>query len=628
MNTFGVLPDARGATFRLLTAGRRAASLVLHSGTARGRYVMPPPCEGVSELWIEGAAAGDRYGYRLDSGPPRPDPASRFQPEGVHGPSQIVDPAAFSWSDRAWRGPSLCDLIVYELHVGTFTTQGSFIGVRDRLEHLRDLGVTAVELMPVADFAGSRSWGYDGVALYAPSRAYGTPDALRALVDRAHALGLAVILDVVYNHLGPEGAYLPEFNPGHLTDRHTTPWGRAVNLDGPDADLVRRFLIDNAVHWIREYHVDGLRLDATHALVDGGPVHFVRELAEQVRSAHRPVFVHAEDHRNLTAIVSSAGDGWALDGIWADDFHHAVRTLVCGDSHGYYADFSGTTGELARTLRQGWLYTGEHSHHLDMARGSDPSGVPMFRFVVCAQNHDQIGNRAFGERLHHQVDAATWRAVSTILLTAPMTPLLFMGQEWAASTPFQFFTDLEPALGPLVTAGRRREFRDFPAFQLEEARQRIPDPQAESTFAASRLRWEERAEPRHAAVLALYRALLRLRRSTPALSGSTALTGEAVAPDDRSLVVRRAWGPETWWIVAGLRDAAEVTLRGVAVSPDARARWELVLTTEDARFAADPVPAVVDLASGPAVRFERPGAVILRSALTGASGGGREPMPA
>jgi maltooligosyltrehalose trehalohydrolase len=641
MTRFGARPTDRGTCFRLLAGYGGSCELVLLTGSARGEYRMPQPQDGVAELLVPRAAAGDRYSYRLNGGGPRPDPASRFQPEGVHGPSEVVDPAAYQWSDDDWLGPLVRDLVVYELHVGTFTSSGTFLEARDRLDDLRDLGITAIELMPIADFPGRRNWGYDGVALYAPSRAYGRPDDLRALVNRAHTLGLAVLLDVVYNHLGPEGAYLPEFNPPHLTDRHETPWGQAVNLDGPRGDLVRRFLIDSALHWIREYHIDGLRLDATHALIDGRARHFVRELSDAVHEEaarvtverrscrpgeHRRVILLAEDERNLSDIVARAGDSaWRMDGVWADDFHHVVRRLVCGDSHGYYADYVGTTAELARTIRQGWLYCGERSRHRQRARGTDPSGVPMCRFLICVQNHDQIGNRAFGERLHHQTDAATWRAVSTVLLTAPMTPLLFMGQEWAASTPFLFFTDLEPALGSLVTEGRRREFRAFPQFQHVEARDRIPDPQADSTFEASRLRWSERQLPRHAGVLALYRALLELRRTIPALGGSSSLSGEAVAPDAQTLIVRRACGPSVCWIVTCLRGSSRVSLDDVAFVPGEASAWEVVLTTEDPRYAEDPNPVRVDMPAGPVVAFERPGAVILRATTTGHSTGARPP---
>ncbi len=571
--------------------------------------------EGVWDVFVPGADAGQHYSFRLDNLPPRPDPASRFQPLGVHGPSEVVDPATFSWTDSGWRGTPLAELVVYELHVGTFTTAGTFQGVTDRLPALRELGITAVELMPLADFAGDRNWGYDGVALFAPSRAYGRPDDLRTLVDRAHALGISVLLDVVYNHLGPEGAYLPEFNPQYLTDAHTTPWGAAVNLDGPASCMVRRFIVENAVHWVRDYHMDGLRFDATHALIDTRPTHFMHDLAATVRkAAPRALVLHAEDHRNLDEIVRGDIPGaWGLDGVWADDFHHVVRRMVAGDEHSYYADFEGTTDELARTIRQGWLYTGETSRHLKTARGTDPSAVPMNRFVVCVQNHDQVGNRALGERLNQQIDAATWRALSVLLLTTPMTPLLFMGQEWAASTPFLFFTDLNPELGNLVTEGRRREFQDFPEFSTPDARERIPDPQSACTFQASKLRWEERAEPAHAAVLALYRDLLALRRAEPALQASAHTTGEAFALDAGTIAVRRQAHDECLWVVARLRGDGCADLTQVAAA-ESGATWQLVRTTEDPRFAIDPAPVHVTMAAaGPAVRFARPGAVICKA---------------
>jgi maltooligosyltrehalose trehalohydrolase len=604
---FGAVPTSAGVLFRV-SAPADDLQLEILTGRRAGLYIPTRAADGTFECAVSGAAGGDRYGYRLGGGELRPDPASRFQPDGVHGPSEVIDPAAYTWSDGGWRGVRPADLVLYELHVGTFTPEGTFASAADRLEHVAALGATAVELMPVADFAGTRNWGYDGVALFAPSRAYGRPDDLRRLVDRAHALGLAVILDVVYNHLGPEGAYLPQFHPDYLTDRHQTPWGGAVNLDAPGSEIVRTFIIDSAVHWIREYHVDGLRLDATHTLVDESGRHVVEELAAEARrQAGRPIVVHAEDHRNLNAIVQPADrGGWGLDGIWADDFHHVVRVLLAGDAHGYYRDFAGTSEELVRTIRQGWLFTGERSIHLGECRGTDPSTIPMRCFVICLQNHDQIGNRALGERLHHQIDAAAWRAATTLLLTAPMTPLLFMGQEWAASSPFLYFTDLEPELGRLVTEGRRREFKDFPQFADTESRQRIPDPQAADTFDASRLRWDEREEPPHAATLALYRRLLALRRQHAALAAGDGTSGEAWAPNDSSIVVRRGGGAETFWIAVRLKGAGEVPL-----PDDERARpVTMLLTTEERGFALDPQPArLVERV----VHFARPGAVILHA---------------
>jgi maltooligosyltrehalose trehalohydrolase len=612
---FGAVPSQGGVRFRVWAADAERAQLQLHDGRAAGIHPLADAGDGLRETWIEGATAGDRYAYILDDSPPLPDPASRFQPDGVHGPSQVVDPSTFAWTDRGWQSRPARDLIVYELHVGTFTEDGTFAGVQRRLPYLRDLGITAVELMPVADFAGSRNWGYDGVSLFAPSRAYGTPDDLRRLVDAAHGHGLSVLLDVVYNHLGPEGAYLPQFSRGYLTRKHTTPWGEAVNLAAP---LVRQFILDNAAHWVREYHLDGLRLDATHALVDDSPKTIVAELAEVTDAvAGRPIVIHAEDHRNLATMVEDSHlGGWGLDGVWADDFHHVVRRMTAGDRHSYYADFKGTAQELATIIRDGWLYSGAHSEHMEGPRGTDPGRVPMYRFVVCVQNHDQIGNRAFGDRLHHTISAEAWRAASVLLLTAPMTPLLFMGQEWAASTPFQYFTDLEPELGRLVTGGRRREFAGFPEFGDAHATERIPDPQAAGTSSNSRLRWEEQSGGEHQRSLALYRALIALRRDEPSLSGGEETTGVAFAPDDETLVMRRGDQGRRFWIVCRFKSAGDVDLAAAAGAMDAGiGALRVVLDTEHAEFTVAPRPIDIDLTSdtsGALIRLQRAGAVILQ----------------
>jgi maltooligosyltrehalose trehalohydrolase len=605
---FGALPERDGVRFRTFAAASRDLHLEIQSGAAAGLHRLEPAGEGMQERFIAGAGAGDRYAYVID-GARRPDPASRCQPDGVHGPSEIIDPDAFRWRHGRWRF-SPDNLVIYELHVGTFTDRGTFAAARERLPALGALGVTAIELMPVAEFPGRRNWGYDGVGLFAPSHNYGPPDDLRAFVDAAHGLGLGVLLDVVYNHLGPEGAYLPQFHPEYITDRRATPWGGAINLDGPGSVPIRRFIVDNAVHWVREYRLDGLRLDATHSLLDDGRVHIVSDLAAAVRSAAgRPLALIAEDHRNLTALVEPRErSGWALDGIWADDFHHVVRRRLAGDAYAYYQDYEGSTDELARTLTQGWLFTGQHSHHGGSRRGTDPSATPMHRFVICLQNHDQVGNRATGDRLHHGIDAAAWRAASALLLTAPMTPLLFMGQEWAASSPFQYFTDLEPELGTLVTEGRRREFKDFPEFAGPAGLARIPDAQDAATFERSRLDWSERSAPAHAASLALYTDLLRLRNTHPALGASGATSADAEAVDDDTIAMWRGEGTERFVIVVRLTGAGTVTVDTGAP----RSGAATVLTTEDPRFAIDPRPMQVETDRGRiAIVFHRPGAVIL-----------------
>jgi len=582
------------------------------------------------------------YRYRVNRGNFFPDPASRFQPRGVHGPSQVIDLSHFPWSDRAWHGADRDELVIYELHVGTFTPEGTFAGVTQRLPLLRDLGVTAVEIMPIGDFAGERNWGYDGVAMFAPARCYGTPYDLQQLVDTAHGLGLAVLLDVVYNHFGPDGNYTGVYSPYYVSSRHATPWGKCLNFDGPENEAVREFFVQNALHWLSDYHFDGLRLDATHAIVDDSPNHILAELSRRVTSSFpdRRIVLIAEDHRNLAHMVrplaparngvrntagmaagapvpdhhslSGAADDWGLDGVWADDFHHAMRRLLVGDHEGYFRDFRGTTDELAVALNRGWIYCGQHSPYSRGPRGTEPTGLKHERSVICLQNHDQIGNRAFGERLHHQIDLAAYRAASAVLLLAPETPLLFMGQEWAASTPFLYFTDHAPELGRLVTEGRRKEFREFSAFTDPRMREKIPDPQAPDTFLRSRLNWGELDRDPHRRTLALYKTLLALRRSEPAFRAEGRVAFEATPIDTDTLAMRWEGNNQSCWVlVARLRGSGAV--RPNAQKSDART-WSVALHTEESRFTPDPHPPTVTgvATSVDEIGFSRPGAVLLR----------------
>jgi maltooligosyltrehalose trehalohydrolase len=558
---------------------------------------------------------GTLYRYRLsgDDGSVFPDPASRFQPAGVHGPSQVVDPSAFSWSDGAWRTPPPERAVFYELHVGTFTPEGTFRAVVDRLSYVKELGVTAIELMPVGDFPGARNWGYDGVAIFAPARAYGRPDDLRALVDAAHQLGLAVYLDVIYNHLGPDGAYANAFSAHYFSDRHHSAWGSGVNLDGPHSAEVRRFFIENALHWVDEYHIDGLRLDATHALQDDSPLHFIAELTTTVRErAGRPVVFVAEDHRNLAHMLRPVDQGgWGIDAVWADDFHHQVRVHTARDHEGYYADFSGSAEDLAATLRQGWFFSGQYSAHLEGPRGTDPAGLAPKQFVLCIQNHDQIGNRAKGERLNHQVDDATFRAISTLLLLAPQTPLLFMGQEWVASSPFLFFTDHTEELGQKITEGRRLEFSAFAAFADPAQRATIPDPQRPETFLRSRLPWDEVEQEPHARMRRLYQRLLEVRAASGVLPATARGHYDVCALDEHTvmLTLRRgvAPGEDDLTVIVRLSGA------GAVAAPGAGPTWrDAVLTTEDPDVAASPLPVQVDTSAPFTVHFRRPGAIVFR----------------
>lgn len=616
--SLGAWPVSEGTCFRVWAPEAREVVVVVHPDTPGARTTaLSRLDDGTFRAVVAGVRRGDRYRYLVDGQGPFPDPATRFQPEGVHGPSEVVDPSAFAWSDQPWRGPRPEDLVLYELHVGTFSPEGTFAGVTARLPWLADLGVTAVELMPVADFPGARNWGYDGVDLFAPSHRYGTPDDLRRLVDEAHRLGLAVFLDVVYNHFGPVGNYTLAFSRHYLSTTHQSAWAAGVNLDGEQCEPVRAFFIENALHWIHEYHVDGLRLDATHALRDESPRHLVEELSSRVKASDkdRRVMVIAEDHRNLASMIRPrSSGGWDLDGVWADDFHHEIRRFLAGDNEGYFRDYNGTTADLATTLERGWFYCGETSIHLNEPRGTDPIGVPPRRFVICLQNHDQIGNRAFGERLNQQIDLAAFRAATVLLLTAPQTPLLFMGEEWAASTPFLYFTDHDEDLGKIVTEGRRREFRHFLAFVDPDARERIPDPQTVSTFKASRLDWEEPLGEPHASVVRLHRQVLALRRTDPALRAATLETAQAVAlGEDALLLIRRPSGEgDPLVVVVRLRGAGPIDLRGQP-SFDLDSRWELVLTSEDPPFATDPAAPEIDLSgAAPRIAFQRPSAVVLR----------------
>ena len=569
---FGSWLEADGAHFRLWAPSATRVDLLVDGAEPSP---MSRDARGVFTADMPALAGGARYRYRLDDGAPIPDPASHWQPDGVHGASAIDDPRAFVW--RAAPVPlAPRDLIVYELHAGTFTPEGTLDAARDRLPYLRELGITAIELMPVAEFAGCRNWGYDGAALYAPSSAYGGPDALRRFVDAAHAHGLAVLLDVVYNHLGPDGAYLHAASPSFFTPDDASPWGAAVDVAHP---VVREWLIANAIHWAEDFKVDGFRLDATHALPRASAPSFIRDLVTGTRAAAgRPLVFIAEDHRKLPEMLQPAREGgWALDGVWADDFHHHVRVMTAGDRHGYYASYSGRARDLAATIAGGW------------------DGVPAVKdgheqFVICIQNHDQIGNRAHGDRLHHDQPLDVWRAASALLLLAPETPLLFMGQEWAASTPFLYFTDHHGELGRLVSEGRRREFRDFPAFH---GNAEVPDPQAVSTFEESKLRWDEIERPPHAGVLALYRALLKHRRS------ERLLQPQVLDMDDVTIGIRYP----SLAVVARLKGAGRVDRPSWLDEG-----WRVALTTEDAAFGGSTPPSVEDAT----LAFPGPAAVIFR----------------
>ncbi|HLZ99823.1 MAG TPA: malto-oligosyltrehalose trehalohydrolase [Steroidobacteraceae bacterium] len=527
-----------GVRFRLWAPNCRHVAVETADGLEPARSTpMAETGDGWHECLVPRARAGTRYRYILPDGMRVPDPASRFQPEDAHGPSEVIDPGAYRWSDTAWHGRPWHEAVLYELHVGAFTAAGTFRAARERLDHLAALGVTGIEIMPVADFPGRRNWGYDGVLLYAPDSTYGRPDDFRALVDAAHARGIMVLLDVVYNHFGPDGNYLPLYAPAFFTDRHRTPWGAGINFDGPQSRAVREFIIHNALYWIDEFHLDGLRLDAVHAILDDSPRDVLDELAERVRAAgRREVHLVLENEENQTRRLAREADGRTrhYTAQWNDDVHHVLHAAATGEDRGYYAEYLGDPKKLGRALAEGFAYQGERMDYRGRPRG-EPSGVlPPTAFVAFIQNHDQIGNRAFGERLTALASPDALRALAAVYLLLPQIPMLFMGEEWGAAQPFPFFCDFEGDLADAVRQGRRREFARFPEFQSDAARDRIPDPLSDRTYGSAKLDWADLDKPEHRVWLDLYRRLLARRREAvvPLLPGigAHAATYEVIGP--------------------------------------------------------------------------------------------------
>jgi maltooligosyltrehalose trehalohydrolase len=477
---------------------------------------------------------GTQYLYRLDREVERPDPASRFQPEGVHGPSVIVD-ASFPWKDSGWKGRPLRDYIIYELHVGTFTPAGTLQEIIEHLDELKELGVTAIELMPVAQFPGTRNWGYDGVQPFAVQNSYGGPKGLKTLVNACHAVGLAVILDVVYNHLGPEGNYLSEFAP-YFTDRYHTPWGQALNFDGPGSDHVRHYFIQNAIQWQSDFHIDALRLDAVHAICDTSAVPFLADLARITsqhaeRTGRRFQLIAESDLNDARILLPPALSGYGIHAQWSDDFHHSLHVLLTGESAGYYQDFDGLRS-LARCFSEGYAYTGEFSRHRQRSHGNSPRLASAQQFVVCAQNHDQIGNRMLGERLTSLVDFESQKLAAGTVLLSPFLPMLFMGEEYGEPAPFLYFTShSDPALIDAVRKGRKAEFASF------RWKGEVPDPQSARSFEQSKLRHSRKRKHPHQTLHQLHAELIRLRRSMPALMDIEKETIDVMTIDRAQLLV-------------------------------------------------------------------------------------------
>jgi maltooligosyltrehalose trehalohydrolase len=529
---------------------------------------------GVFEATVREARAGTDYRYVLDDRVV-PDAVSRHQPQGVHGPSRVVDPSHYRWRDTSWRGLEMADAVIYELHVGTFSEEGTFRAVIPHLRDLRELGITAIEVMPVAEFPGARNWGYDGVHLYAPQSTYGGPEALRALVDAAHAERLGVILDVVYNHLGPEGNYLEAYGP-YFTRRYTTPWGPALNYDDAESDDVRRFIIDNALYWVTEFHIDGLRLDAIHGIFDFSPRHILRDIADAVHAQAallgRRALVIAESDLNDPRVVRAPDAcGYGLDAQWADDLHHAIHAALTGERNGYYADFGGIA-PIATALRTPFVFDGRYSRHRKRTHGAPAIGVPRDRFVACIQNHDQVGNRALGDRIAVVVGFRKSALAAALLLLSPYVPLLFMGEEYGEANPFQYFVSHgDPKLIEAVREGRRKEFENFGWGDD------LPDPQATDTFERSRLDRRRIEMPEHAAMRALYRDLLRVRRDEGALR-----PGEAevrVAHDEADAWIALALASARGRPLMVLFNLSEAERR-IPAATSAPGTWTLLLSTD------------------------------------------------
>ena len=580
-----VLP-AGGVHFRVWAPVATRVEVVLEVGPgAPDRITLTPERDGYFAGLVAAAAAGTHYRYRLDDGPePLPDPASRFQPAGPHAPSCVIDPGRFAWTDDTWSGRPLAEQVLYELHVGTFTPEGTWAAAARELPALAALGVTTLEIMPVAEFPGGFGWGYDGVGFYAPTRLYGAPDDFRCFVDHAHRAGLGVILDVVYNHCGQDGCYLRRFSPAWFTDRYRNEWGDALNFDGPDAAPVREFFIANAGYWIDEFHLDGLRLDATQSIHDASADHVLAAVTRRARQAagRRTVVLIAENEpQDVRLLQSPAQGGYGLDGAWNDDFHHSARVALTGRREAYYTDYGGTARELVAAAKWGYLYQGQHYAWQRKRRGTPTFGIEPARFIAYLQNHDQVANSAAGLRLHALTSPARLRAMTALLLLGPWTPLLFQGQEFASSGPFLYFADHSAELAPAVRRGRAEFLAQFPSIAAGPVEQ-LPDPADRATFERCKLDTGEREM--HADVLALHRDLLALRRADPVIGAGARLDGAPLSDD--ALVLRyfdARHGDRLLVVNLGAQSELTIAPEPLLAPPEAT-RWSVVWSSDDPRY--------------------------------------------
>jgi maltooligosyltrehalose trehalohydrolase len=579
-----------GVHVRVWAQSRQRVAVVLEGG---GETELTAESKGYFSGLVPGAHAGTRYRFRLDGGATLyPDPASRFQPEGPHGPSEVVDPAAYHWGDDGWPGASLPGQVLYELHVGTFTKEGSWSAAERELPALAELGITTIEVMPVADFAGEFGWGYDGVDLFAPTRLYGRPDDMRRFVDRAHQLGIGVILDVVYNHLGPDGNYLSAFARDYFTDRYETDWGAAINFDGRNAEPVRELFRANAAYWVDEFHLDGLRLDATQAIYDRSRPHVIKEIRDDVRKAARgrATIVVAENEPQEAWLVRPPKRGGAgLDAVWNDDFHHSAMVALTGRGEAYYSDTRGSPQELISAAKRGWLFQGQRYAHQAKRRGTFSFDLPPAAFITFIQNHDQVANAGSGARVHALTSPGLYRAMTALLLLMPGTPMLFQGQEFAASAPFLYFADHTPELAALVWRGRNEFLRQFPSLDTAAMRERLPNPGDRATFERSKLDHCERE--RNAPVYALHRDLLALRRQEQAFRAQRlgGVDGAVLGPEALVLRFFDESGDRLLLVNLG-RDLTLVPAPEPLLAPPDGMRWSLTWSSEHPRYGGTGTP--------------------------------------
>jgi len=582
-----------GTHFRVWAPRREHVEVVLEGGAGARAITLEREDDGYFAGLVAEASAGSRYRLRLDRGASFPDPASRFQPDGPHGPSEVVDPAAFRWTDSAWRGRALEGQVLYEMHVGTFTREGTWRAAARELPELADVGITTLEIMPVADFPGSFGWGYDGVDLFAPTRLYGEPDDMRAFVDAAHAAGLAVLLDVVYNHGGPDGNYLREFSDSYFAKR-ATEWGDAINFDGDGSAPVREFFLSNAAYWIDEFHLDGLRLDATQSIADSSPTHILVELGERVRAAAGPratTVINENEPQHASLVRPPSQGGCGLDAIWNDDFHHSAMVAVTGRDDAYYTDYRGTAQELLSAAKYGFLFQGQWYRWQEQRRGRAALDLDPARFVHFLENHDQVANSARGDRLHRLTSPGRWRAMTALLLLGPQTPMLFQGQEYASSKPFLFFADHHPELAAKVTKGRAQFLSQFRSLALPEMLGRLAEPNDPDVFERCKLDRAERA--RHREAYALHRDLLRLRREDPCFSAQRRRGCDGAVLADASFALRFFAEPSTdsgqaagdRLLVVNLGRALHLDpAPEPLLAPPDGARWAVHWSSEDPRY--------------------------------------------